>query len=224
MFIPKLGIILPNMGKGSPRKKSAASRRPPDIPSALFTSTQFKLMRLLFGRPDRSFFASELIALAKSGSGAVQRELIRLVGSGLVTQSEVGRQRHFQANAESPIFEELRGIVAKTAGVPATIRAALEPIVDRLDLALIYGSIARGEAHASSDVDLLVVGDDIMLEELYSSLESAESTLHRKINPTLYSRAEFVQRRRSKNPFLQKVLARATMPIIGNVDAIEAAR
>ncbi len=91
----------------------------PSLADALFTRTQQRVLALLFGQPERSFYANELIGLAGMGSGAVQRELTALAGSGLVTVRSVGNQKHYQANADAPIFEELRGIVQKTFGWPS---------------------------------------------------------------------------------------------------------
>lgn len=207
-----------------PVRKSKPSSAAPSLADALFSTTQQRVLRLLFSNPDRSFFASELIELAGSGSGAVQRELTRLVGSGLVSRHVVGRQTHFQVNLESPIYEELRSIVGKTLGIADVLREAMQPLAKHVALALLYGSFAKGESNSRSDVDLLVVGVDIALEELYSALESAETTLRRRVNPTLYSPQEFKRRRAARNPFLTKVLSGKTEIILGSLDGIEAAR
>lgn len=188
------------------------------LADALFAATQLKVLRLVFLHPEKSFFASELIALAASGSGAVQREIARLVESGLVNQTVVGRQRHYQANPDSPIFAELRGIIVKIAGIPDQLRAALKPLVERVAFAVLYGSIAKGTSKSGSDIDVLIVGDGIRLEELYSAFETTEKALGRKIHPTLYSIEEFKRRRRNKNPFLVKVLSGETVLLSGNPD------
>lgn len=229
--MPILGINMPEMGKSPSKRRviprvpaATASRRPTTTADALFSSTQQRVMSYLFGQPERSFFASELIALAGSGSGAVQRELARLVASGLITTHEVGRQRHYQANPDAPIYEELRSIMVKTSGVASPLRAALEPLADRIVFAVVYGSVAKGSATAASDIDLLVVGDRLLLEDLYKALSPAEKQLTRKINPTLYSKAEFAQRVRKKSAFLTKVLAGAQIPLIGDVNGVSASR
>jgi DNA-binding transcriptional ArsR family regulator len=110
---------------------------PTSLADALFTTTQQRVLALLFGQPSRSFFASELIELTGSGSGAVQRELKRLASSGLVKVSRIGKQKHYQANPESPVFEELRGLVIKTVAMVEPIRQALETLSleSRFDLA-----------------------------------------------------------------------------------------
>jgi len=190
----------------------------------LFSRTQQRVLGLLYGQPERSFFANELIALTGSGSGAVQRELLRLSESGLVTSRVVGRQRHYQANAQAPIYDELRRIMVKTAGFVDPLRAALAPLASRIRLALLYGSVAAGTARAMSDVDLLVVAEDVTLEELYKAFASSETRLGRKVSPTLYTASEYEKRRYSRNPFLTKLLAGAYIPLIGDPRAIAAAR
>ncbi len=158
---------------------------PVSLANALFTTTQQRVLGLLFGQPQRSFFATELIALTGSGSGAVQRELHRLAASGLVTVTRVGNQKHFQANPSSPVFKELRSLVIKTIGLADPIRHALAPLAEKIDLALLYGSVPKGTDTAGSDIDLLVVADELSLEELFAVLADVETSLDRKINPTL---------------------------------------
>ncbi len=123
---------------------------------ALFTSTQQRVLALLFGQPDRSFFVTELMSLANSGRGAVQRELARLAQSGLVTVTKVGNQKHYQASHRSPLFEELCSIIRKTVGLQEPIQTALEPLEKKISVALIYGSIAMRLDTAASDIDLLM--------------------------------------------------------------------
>lgn len=208
--MPTLGPKMPNMG-------STRKRRPIGLASALFTATQQRVLGILFGQPDRSFMQQELIERASGGSGAVRRELARLAESGLVIATTVGKQKHFQVNPSSPIFRELRGIVMKTVALADPLRAALRPLTKQVDLALVYGSVARGEDRAQSDIDLLVVAEDLQLEELFARLGRAERTLGRTIHPTLYTRTEF-QQRRSESSFLKKVLAGPHLMLIGNVD------
>jgi predicted nucleotidyltransferase len=199
---------MPNMG-------TVARRRTTGLADALFTATQQRVLGLLFGRPDRAFIQQDLIQQAGGGSGAVRRELARLVESGLVTVTLNGKQKHFQANRDAPIFHELRGMVLKTVALTDPLRIALRPLVKWMDLALVYGSVARGEDRAQSDIDLLVVADDLLLEELFARLAAVEKKLGRTINPTLYTRADFKKRRRTGNPFLKKVLAGEHIVLFG---------
>jgi predicted nucleotidyltransferase len=188
------------------------------VADALFTSTQQKVLALLFGQPDRSFFATELISLAGAGSGAVQRELARLSESGLVTVRMVGNQKHFQANQQSPIFKEVRQIVDKTFGLSGPLRDALQPIEQEIRLALIYGSVPRKSDIASSDIDLLIISNSLTLEEVFKALEPFEIQIGRPINPTLLTDEEFSLRRNQPDSFINRILEGELILLIGSLD------
>jgi predicted nucleotidyltransferase len=229
--MPNSGCSMPGMGISQLKrrttrdgKSSSPGRARTSLADALFTGTQQKVLRLIYGQPHRSFFANELIELTGSGSGAVQRELARLVESGLVTSRQIGRQRHYQANPSAPIYAELHSIVTKTVGAADPIRRALEPLQDRISVARIFGSVAKGEDSAASDIDVLVVGDNLMLEDLYSALQPVEQRLARKVNPTLLTSSEFARRRKTAGSFVSKVLAGPTIQILGDPDVDRAAR
>jgi predicted nucleotidyltransferase len=188
------------------------------LADALFTSTQQKVLGLLFGQPDRSFFVTEVMELAKSGRGAVQRELQRLGTAGLVSVQMLGKQKHYQANRESPLFNELCSIVRKTVGLEGPLKAAVGQLPGSVRLALIYGSVARQTDTSTSDVDLLVVADELTLEDVYAALSPAEEMLDRKVSPTLYTSEEFEQRRVLANPFLMRVLSGPVIVLLGSID------
>jgi predicted nucleotidyltransferase len=211
---------MPNMGTG---RKAGASKSI-GLADALFSATQQRVLALLFGQSEQSFIQQELIDRAESGSGAVRRELDRLVGSGLVTVQRIGTQKHYQANRAAPVFDELRAIVMKTVALTDPLRAALRPLAKRIGLALVHGSVARGEDRAQSDIDLLIVADDLSLEDLFARLAPVERKLGRKIHPTLYTSQEFVHRRSSGQPFLKKVLAGEQMILIGSIDRVSESR
>lgn len=185
------------------------------LADALFTSTQQRVLGALFGQPDRSFFVTQIMALADSGRGAVQRELARLLQGGLVSVQMIGTQKHFQANPDSPLFAELCGIIQKTVGLAGPIREALESLPDLPRLALIYGSIARRADTSGSDIDLLVVSDKSELEQLYAVLMPVEQKLARPISLTLYTESEYQQRLDEGNSFLERVLSGPTINLIG---------
>lgn len=210
-------------GKRSPAQRS---KSPPigSLIDALLTSTQQRVLALLFGQPDRTFFTTEIIQLAESGTGAVQRELRRLTSSGLVVMSKRGNQKHFQANRAAPIFEELCSIVVKTIGLAEPIKQALLSLKEPVQLAFVYGSVAKHSHVASSDVDLLIVSDRLLLDEAYAALTPAEHMLSRKINVTLLTPEEFERRRTDKSPFLSKVLAGEHLVLIGDTDGIATTR
>jgi len=211
--LPNMGSRMPNMGTSSRGRSSIVG-----LADALFTGTQQRVLSLVFGQPDRVFLQQELIDQAQSGSGAVRRELDRLTQSGLVTVRRIGAQKHYQANRSAPIFEELRGIVMKTVALTDPLRDALRPLRKHVRLALVYGSVARGEDRADSDIDLLVVADDLPLERLFARLAPAEKKLGRKVNPTSYTSSEYVRRRKGANPFLHKILAGQHIVLMGDLD------
>lgn len=210
--IPNLGTIIPKLGiyMTAPASSSLAD--------ALFTSTQQKVLGLLFGQPDRSFFVTQVMELAKSGRGAVQRELQRLESSGLVSVQMRGNQKHYQANSDSPLFEEICSIVRKTVGLEEPLRVAIKSLPETVHLALIYGSVAKRTDTSASDVDLLIVADELTLEEVYAALSPAEDLLDRKVNPTLYSSEEFNRRRARGNSFLKRVLDGPVIVLSGSID------
>ena len=182
---------------------------------ALFSGVQQRVLGILFGNPDRSFFGNELQRLAGSGKGALQRELNRLEQSGLVTLRAVGNQKHYQANPDSPIFDELRGIAVKTFGAGDIVRQALLPLADRIDCAFIYGSVAKRTDNARSDIDLMLVSGALGYPDVLKAVQPAEKKLRRKINPTLYSPTELARKRTQKNAFVTRVLEQPKIFLIG---------
>jgi predicted nucleotidyltransferase len=186
------------------------------ISAALFSDSQSRVFRWLFGQPERSYHLSELRRLTGLGSASLQRELGKLTDAGLVHSEKVGNLRRFQANKQSPVYEELAALTRKTLGPQPVLQEVLAPIESRLDLAFIYGSIAKGADTATSDIDVTVVGKDLLLSELLKVLLPAESQLGRKINPTLYTPSEYKRRRAQKDSFLSRVLAQPLIPLIGD--------
>ena len=185
------------------------------LADALFSKTQQRVLGVLFGRPEQSFFANEIVRLSGVGVGAVHRELSALESAGLVSATRIGNQKHFQANREAPIFHELRGIVLKTVGLADVLREALAPLAPRIGVAFVYGSVAKGTDTARSDIDLLVVGDRIEYADLFRIASDAERVLGRKVNPTvLTSRALQTQSR--DDGFHSRVLAQPKIFVIGS--------
>lgn len=190
------------------------------LADALFSSTQQRVLGFLFGQPERSFYATELIKLVGAGSGAVQRELARLEQSGLVTVSHLGTQKHYQANPHSPIFEELRDITQKTVGLADPVREALAPLAPRIEAAFVFGSVAKRAETASSDIDLLVISDSVDYADLFAALQPAEARLARRINPTVYTPADWKRKREEGNSFVTKVSARPKLFLIGTEESL----
>lgn len=208
---PKLGIYMHPLATAS-------------IADALLPKVRQRVLAVLFGAPDRSYYANELIALAQSGTGAVQRELAALAAAGLITERRQGNQKHFQANPQSPVFAELRGLVLKTMGLADVLRAALAPLAPRIELAFVFGSVARQQDTAHSDVDVLLVSASLGYAEVFGALEGAALTLGRKVNPTLYTPAEFVQRQAQDNAFVTRVMQQPKIWLIGQEDSPHVSR
>lgn len=188
----------------------------PGLGDALFSGVQQRVLAVLFGAPERSFYGNELMRLAGSGKGALQRELDRLERTGLVTARRVGNQKHYQANPQSPVFEELRGIVAKTFGVADVVRQALLPLAARIAAAFIYGSVAKRTDTSRSDIDLLVISGDLAYQEVMKALQPAERKLRRKLSPTIHSPAELAKKRAERGGFLARVLEHPKIFLIGS--------
>ena len=188
---------------------------PSRLADALFTITQQRVLGLLFGDPDRSFFANEIITVTGAGSGAVQRELARLESSGLVTVKWLGNQKHYQANKTSPIFHGLWDIVQNTVGVAAPLKAALHPLAAKIHLAFVYGSLPKKHESAASDIDVMVISDSLSYADLFAALEPVTTRLGRPVNPTVFTKKDLTKRIREGNSFVTRVLAQPKIWLIG---------
>jgi len=200
------------------------TRRTPGrgLADALFSTTQQRVLGLLFGQPERSYYATELIGLAGGGSGAVQREVARLAQSGLVTVRRVGSQKHYQANPQSPLFKELVAIARKTVGLSGPIGDALKPLSRQIVAAFVYGSVAKKSDTARSDIDLLVVSDRLAYADLYKALEPLGAKLGRDVNPTVLSREDLAARLKGGSAFARRVLEQPKIWVIGSEHDISA--
>ena len=205
-------MIKPNMG-------TTTSSNITSIADALFSKVRQRVLAVLFGAPDRSFYTNEVIGLAQSGAGAVQRELADLAAAGLLTVRKQGNQKHFQANAASPVFAELRSLVLKTSGLADVLRTALLPIAPQIAVAFVFGSMAKQQDTAASDVDLLVVSDTLGYGDVFGALEAASQTLGRTVNPALYSAADFQARQLGDNAFINRVMQQPKIWLIGQEES-----
>ena len=190
------------------------------IGDALFTKTQQRVLGLLYGKPEQSFYTNEIVRLADMGRGTVRRELARLLSAGLLIVSREGNQHHYRSNPENPVYQELLAIVRKTFGVADVIQAGLAPLVDQIDLAFIYGSVAKGEDTATSDIDLLVVSDSLAYADLMTVLADAEKSLGRPINPSIYTAAQIKSKLEQKNSFLTRLMEQPKLWVKGGEEDI----
>ena len=185
----------------------------------LFGHTRGAILRVLYGHPDRMFFVRQIAREIGVSVGSVQRELATLSKLGLIDRSISGKQVYYQVNRNHPVFLEMKALVAKTVGAFELLRLALAPLANRIKAAFVYGSMARQEEKAESDVDLTIVGD-VTLEEVLAQLAPVEQIIGRPVNPTLYSLAEFQSGLAAGNHFLKSMMRGEKVYLIGEQDGL----
>lgn len=205
-----MGIIIPVMG----------IKKQESLANTLFSRVQQRVLALFFGNPERSYYTNEIIRLTNSGTGAVQRELSKLSSVGLILVQNVGNQKVYVVNKDSNIFNELRDIVIKTFGMADVISKALDPVISQISVAFIYGSIAKHEDKVNSDIDLMIIGNDLSYADLYTQLESVNEKLKRQVNPTFYTPTEWARKHKEGNNFIVQVMAQPKIFIVGNDDEL----
>jgi len=181
----------------------------------LFGRNRGRILELLFGNPEQFYYLRQIAAAIGTQPGTVAPELALLTDLGLLVSHRIGKRLFYRANQQSAIFPELKTLLAKTVGVFQLLRSALEPLADRIQLAFVYGSLARREETAQSDVDLMVVGQ-VELEEVLARLQKVEQQIQRPINPTLYSSKEFRAKLASGNHFVKSVVRGPKVVIVGD--------
>lgn len=186
-----------------------------ELSAALFGQTRRAILALLFGHPDRAYYLRQLVRSASVGLGAAQREVKHLSDAGIIRRTVRGHQVFYQANPDCPIFGELKGLMVKTTGVADVLRAALAPLAAQIRVAFIYGSVAKLAQRNGSDADVMVVGEP-GFGEVVSALGSAQKTLAREINPTVYSPAEFRSKLKAGHHFLTAVIRGKKVFLIGD--------
>ena len=183
----------------------------------LLGSSRAAVLTVLLLHPDESLHVRELARLTGVSPGTLHRELRALTGLGLLQRRAVGRQVFYTANPSSPVFEDLAGLLRKTAGLVDVLRSALAPLADRIERAFVYGSMASGQTHAHSDIDVMVIGD-LGFADVVLALAPAQESLRREINPTALSAADFKRKRRQVGGFVAKVLQGSTLWLMGSND------
>lgn len=187
--------------------------------AALFPERKSRVFKWLFGMPERSFHLNELLRLTQLGSASLQQELKSLSEAGLVCTERVGNLRRFRANPNSPVYAELVSLTRKTVGLKWPLAQALAPLRAQLTGAWVYGSVAQHTDGAGSDVDVMLVGQDLLLSQVLNCLAPVEAELGRKINPTCYSVQEFETRRDDPNSFVHKVFQKQVLDLLDAPDA-----
>jgi len=190
--------------------------------NALFTRTQRQVLSLMFGYPERSFYANEVVRLAGVGTGSVQRELARLSACGLLRVRRIGNQKHYQANEHSPIFSELRSIVLKTFGVIDQLRSAVSELDGDIELALVFGpmgfSSTLESTAESGDIQMLIVSDELDYADVVSGLTEMENRIGRSVQPVLLQVDEFAALIEEENEFILGVLRQPRVLLAGSLD------
>ena len=185
----------------------------------LLGETRSAVLAALLLRPEQAVHVRELARLTGVSPGALHRELKRLESLGLLTRTQTGNQVFYAANRACPVFEDLAGLLRKTAGLVDVLRSALAPLADRIERAFVYGSMASGQIHAHSDIDVMVIGD-LGFAEVVLALAPAQESLRREINPTVLSAADFKRKRRQVDGFVAKVLQGSTLWLMGSNDEL----
>jgi predicted nucleotidyltransferase len=194
------------------------------LKDAVFTDSQAKVYLWIYGQPERSYHLSELRRLTGLGSASLQREINRLVVAGLANSALKGNQRQISANRQSLLFKELSDLTRKVMGAAALLTDALRPIERKIEVAFLYGSVAKQSDNAESDIDIMIVGSDLTLSELLDQLLPVEEMLCRKVNPTCYTVGEFKKRLSDTDSFVDKVLRQPMIQLLGNMDDFRSAQ
>ncbi|MDO9225287.1 MAG: nucleotidyltransferase domain-containing protein [Pseudomonadota bacterium] len=185
------------------------------LASLLLGSYRQKVLALLLLHPEQHFHVREIARLTGTSAGTLHKELARLALAGVLSREEVGNQVRYGANQQCPIFPELAGILRKTAGLADVLREALAGLGGRIALALVFGSVARGEEGPRSDVDVLLVGE-IGFAEVVRALYEAQARIGREINPVVLSPAEFQEKASAGDAFLAEVLNNEKLFLMGD--------
>lgn len=205
------GTIAPNM---------SAINKNESLSATLFGKTRRAVLALLYSHTDESFYLRQITRAAGSGMGAVQRELKKLSESGIILRTTRGKQIYYKANPGCPIYDELKSLVMKTAGIGEILKAAFVPLTDLINVAFLFGSLVRGDERSSSDVDVLVVGN-VSFAEVVSTLEQVQETIRREINPIVYPPKEFRSKLAAKHHFLKTTLDSPKFFLIGDENELE---
>ena len=185
------------------------------LSEALFTTTQRRVLGLLYNRPDRSFYTNEILRATGMGVATIKRELDRMTAAGLLSMRRIGNQHHYRADPDCPIHDELRRIVRKTIGIVDVLNEALAPVADRIVLAFVFGSVASGKDSTGSDIDLMLIGE-LSLAEAVTALHPAQEALSREVNPKVYRVEEWRRLLREDGAFIREVSRKPRLDVLGN--------
>ena len=203
---PLLGTSVPDMGSELDNNT---------LGSVLFGKTRRAVLSLMFTHPDRSFYLRQIVRAVNAGSGAVQREINQLTKAGIIQKTKSGNQVYYQIDRNCPIHDELKGLIIKTSAIGDTLRSGISAIKDKIMVAFVFGSAARGDFQSRSDIDLLVIGD-VSFEQISTILMPMQDQLKREINPNVYPVSEFKRKLDEGHHFLNSIINEKKFFLIGN--------
>lgn len=183
----------------------------------LFGPLRTRILSALLLHPETSWHVRELARRLDTLPGSLNRELVKLADAGILSRQQIGNQVHYRADRNCPIFDELAGLLRKTSGLAAVLAEALQPLSERIRSALIFGSVASGQEHAHSDVDVLVLGDAEFADVL-EALHPVQTQILREINPVVYRPEDFRAKLAANNTWARDVVARPKLFLIGGAD------
>jgi uncharacterized protein len=189
------------------------------LSDVLFGQIRGGVLALLYGHADTSFYVRQIARDIHASVGSVQRELEKLAKVDLIVRTSVGNQVFYRVNQLNPVFTEMKALVGKTLGIFHILRSSLEPLVEQIQIAFVYGSVARREEKAQSDIDVMIIGH-VELDDILACLTDAETKLGRAVNPTIYSVDEFKKRLADGNHFLHAVINGEKIFLIGTEDEL----
>lgn len=185
-----------------------------DLGTLFFGAYRRQVLASLLLHPDESFHLRELARVTNTQPGTLRRELAQLADAGVLSREQIGNLVRYKADTTCPIYDELRGILKKTAGVADVLRDSLAPLTDKIAVAFVYGSVASGAERRSSDIDVMVVGT-ASFEEVVRALHRSQKELRREVNPNVYRPAEFKKKVKGKDSFLSQLLAQPKLFVLG---------
>jgi DNA-binding transcriptional ArsR family regulator len=191
------------------------------ILDSLFPRTRQAILSAILLRPDKWWYLTDLAKHLGVSPSSLQRELASLVNGDLLINRKDGKRVYYKVNQGCLIVAELQVIFVKASGIVDVINSPLKRFSGKIEIAFVYGSVARTEELSTSDVDLMIVGD-VGLADLAPGLRRAEKALSREINPTIYSSEEFLQRRKEGDSFIDTVLSDSKIFLKGNDSELEA--
>ncbi len=185
------------------------------LASVLFTEYRRRVLGLLLLHPTQRYYLREIARLTGTVPGTLKRELSKLVDAGVLSVEKVGNQSHYAANNTCPIFEELSNILRKTSGLVDVLSEGLFPLVEHIELAFVFGSMASGKENSASDIDLMVIGD-ASFGDVAARLYPLQQSLRREINPKLFTPDEWQKLVRENSAFVRDILSKPKLFVIGN--------